>query len=65
MSNVISLDLGPTFIASVAQAAGEMVCILNPKAASEARIQARVRSFMKGQGMDCGKCGGCPVGRAE
>jgi hypothetical protein len=63
--NAISLDLGPTFIASVAQEAGERVCILTPKAATDTRIQARVREVMKSQGIDCRICGGCPMGQAE
>jgi hypothetical protein len=65
MSNAISLDLGPTFIAAVAQAAGETVCILTPRAASEARIQERVRQVMKSQGIDCKSCDGCPMGHAQ
>lgn len=64
MSNVINLDLGPSFIGYATQVDGEMVCVLTPEAASEPRIQERVRWFMKGQGRDCGKCLGCPVGRA-
>ena len=65
MSSVISIDLGSTFIASVAQAAGERVCILTPQAATDERIQARVRRVMKSQGIDCRICRACPIGQAE
>ena len=44
---------------------GERVCILAPAAATDPAIQARVRRLMHGQGIDCGKCRGCPIGTAE
>jgi hypothetical protein len=65
VSNVINLDMGPGVIAYPTQVAGEMVCVLSPRAASDRAIQERVRRFMKGQGRDCRSCGGCPVGRAS
>lgn len=65
MSHVISIDLGPQNLAYPTQVAGEMVCVLTPKAVNDRVIQERVRRFMKGQGRDCKTCRGCPVGTAQ
>lgn len=65
MSHVIHRDLGANFLGFATQVADEMVCILTPQAASDARIQERVRDAMRSQGRDCGTCLGCPVGRAR
>lgn len=65
VSNVINLELGPRILAYPTQVAGEMVCVLTPKAATDRDIQERVRLFMKAQGRDCKTCRGCPVGRAS
>jgi hypothetical protein len=65
VSYAIDLDLGPEFFGIATQVAGETVCFLTPRAADDTRIQERVRQFMKSQGRDCGKCGGCPVGQAQ
>lgn len=54
----------PGFEAHVLERNGEIVCILTPAAATDPAIQARVRRLMYGQGIDCGKCRGCPVGKA-
>lgn len=64
MSTVINFER-PGFIATSALIAEEVVCILTPAAATDVRIQERVRRLMKGQGIDCRLCGGCPVGRAQ
>lgn len=67
MSYAIELDLGPesTFLGCTDQVDGEKVCVLTPRAAKDRVIQERVRRFMKGQGLDCRVCRGCPVGTAE
>jgi hypothetical protein len=67
VSHVIELDLGESskFLGYTTQVAGEMVCVLSPRAAHDRAFQERVRQFMKGQGRDCGTCLGCPVGRAQ
>ncbi len=67
MSNAISLDLGPssTFLGYATQIAGQKVCVLSSRAATDSALQERVRRFMKAQGRDCGTCGGCPVGQAS
>lgn len=64
MSTVVELDLGPGHFAHAVEVNGEMVCVLSPKARTEARVQAGVRRFMQGQGVDCSTCRGCPVGAA-
>lgn len=65
VSNVINLDLGPGILGYPTQVAGEMVCVLTPRAATDRVIQERVRRFMKAEGRDCQSCGGCPVGKAS
>jgi len=67
VSHVINLDLGPasTFLGYPTQVAGENVCVLSPRAATDRVIQARVRKYMQAQGRDCGTCGGCPVGTTQ
>jgi hypothetical protein len=55
----------PGFTGHVLEHNGEIVCILTAAAATDTGIQARVRRLMRGQGIDCRKCGGCPVGRAQ
>jgi hypothetical protein len=53
------------FEAHVLQENDKIVCILTPAAETDSEIQARVRRLMKGQGIDCRMCRGCPVGRAQ
>ncbi|MFE6127470.1 hypothetical protein ACFQ6Q_04220 [Streptomyces sp. NPDC056437] len=65
MSTVVTLDLGPGHEADALEVNGEMVCILCPDAATDTRIQERVRRLMKGVGRDCEECRGCPVGKAR
>lgn len=54
----------PGFEGHVLKDGGEIVCVLATAAATDAGIQARVRRLMRGQGIDCRKCRGCPVGQA-
>ncbi|MFJ6667487.1 hypothetical protein [Streptomyces sp. NPDC091383] len=65
MSNVIYLDLGRKPFGYTTQVDGEMVCVLSSMTAEDRAIQERVRQFMKAQGQDCKKCGGCPIGQAS
>lgn len=53
------------FEAHVLEKDDEVVCILAPAAATDPAVQARVRRLMHGQGIDCRKCRGCPVGTAQ
>ncbi|WP_333744115.1 hypothetical protein [Streptomyces ardesiacus] len=66
MSNVINLDLGKdsTFLGYPTEIAGETVCVLSSRAATDSAFQGRVRRFMKAEGRDCGTCRACPVGQA-
>lgn len=64
MATVVELDR-PGFEGQVLYLNGEVVCILTPAAAEDRAIQARVRRLMHGQGIDCRKCRGCPVGTAQ
>ena len=63
MATVETFDR-PGFEAHVLKQNGKIVCVLAPAAAIDHAIQARVRRLMRGQGIDCRKCAGCPVGRA-
>lgn len=65
MSTAIDVDLGPGHIAQAFQIDGEMMCVLTPDAATDRAIQWRIRRLLKGQGVDCRSCCGCPVGTAE
>jgi hypothetical protein len=64
MATVITYD-EPGFIGRVLETAGEIVCILASATATDRVIQGQVRRMMSGQGIDCRKCAGCPVGRAQ
>lgn len=64
MSTVVELDLGVGHEALAFKVDGEMVCVLNPATATDAQMQERVRRLMRGEGTDCRKCRGCPVGTA-
>jgi hypothetical protein len=64
MSTVVELDLGEGHHAHALRIEGEMVCVLSPAARTDSRIQAGIRRFMQGQGVDCSECRGCPVGKA-
>lgn len=55
----------PGFMGQVIETAGEIVCVLASAAATDRVIQARVKRMMHSQGIDCGKCRGCPIGRAQ
>lgn len=63
MATVVTFDR-TGFEAHVLEEDGEVVCILTPAAATNPAIQARVRRLAHGQGIDCRKCCGCPVGQA-
>lgn len=64
MATVVEFDR-PGFEGHVLEEDGERVCVLAPAAATDPAVQARVRRLMRGQGIDCRKCRGCPVGTAE
>jgi hypothetical protein len=64
VATVITYDK-PGFEGHVLERNGEIVCILTSAAATDTAIQNRVRRLMHGQGIDCRKCGGCPVSRAQ
>jgi len=64
MATVVEFDR-PGFEAHVLEENDEIVCILAPAAATDPAIQERVRRLMHGQGIDCRKCRGCPVGTAQ
>lgn len=64
MATVVMFDR-PGFEAHVLERNGELVCVLAPAAATDPAIQERVRRLMHGQGIDCRKCLGCPVGKAQ
>jgi hypothetical protein len=64
MATVITYDK-PGFMGHVLEMSGEIVCVLAPTAFTDTRIQVLVRRLMLGQGIDCRKCHGCPVGRAQ
>lgn len=64
MATVVTFDR-TGFEGHVLEDDGEIVCILAPAAATDRAIQARVRRLMHGQGIDCRKCRGCPVGTAQ
>lgn len=64
MATVVEFDRAG-FEGHVLEEDGEIVCILTPAAATDPVIQARVRRLMHGQGIDCRKCRGCPVGTTE
>lgn len=65
MSTAIEADLGHGHIAQAFEINGEMFCVLAPETATDQAIQGQVRRLMKGQGVDCGVCRGCPVGTAQ
>lgn len=65
MNTVINVDLGPGHIASVFKIGDGMVCVLTPEAVADSAVQKRIRRLLKGQGLDCRSCCGCPVGTAE
>jgi len=64
MATVITYD-EPGFMARVLETASDIVCILAPAASTDSVIQGHIRRMMSGQGIDCRKCAGCPVGRAK
>jgi hypothetical protein len=64
MAMIVEFDR-PGFEGHVLEKDGEIVCILTPAAATNRAIQGRVRRLMRGQGIDCRKCRGCPVGAAQ
>lgn len=64
MATVVTFDR-PGFEGHLLEQDGEIVCVLAPAAFTDTGIQARVRRLAHGQGIDCGNCLGCPVGRAQ
>jgi hypothetical protein len=64
MTTVVTFDR-PGFEGHALEQDGESVCVLAPAAATDRAIQARIRRLLRGQGIDCRSCRGCPVGQAE
>lgn len=64
MATIVTFDR-PGFMGQVVEIRGEIVCVLASAAATDAGVQSHVRRLMKGEGIDCRTCGGCPVGRAR
>ena len=64
MATVVTYDK-PGFEGHVLETAGKVVCILTPAAATDTGVQARIRRLLRGQGIDCRACAGCPVGQAQ
>lgn len=64
MATVITYDK-PGFEGHVLVDNGTTVCTLATAAATDRGIQARIRRLAHGQGIDCRKCLGCPVGQAQ
>jgi hypothetical protein len=62
MATAITYDLEPGHIADVLEINGENVCVLNPKVFTDRDTRSLVKSWMRGQGLDCEACLGCPVG---
>lgn len=65
MSTVIELDLGAGHEAHAVRVEDKMVCVLAPQAATDACMQGRIRRLMRGEGVDCRACRGCPVGTSQ
>ncbi len=64
MATVISYDR-PDFTGQALKINGELICVLPPAASSDPDHQALVRRLMRGEGVDCLACGGCPVGQTK
>ncbi len=64
MATVVQFNR-PGFEGHVLEKDGKIVCVLASAAATDLAVQARVRRLMHGQGIDCRKCRGCPVGTAQ
>ncbi|WP_236241116.1 hypothetical protein [Streptomyces sp. CC228A] len=63
MATVITYD-EPDFIGQALTINGELTCVLPSTATTHPEHQALVRRLMRGAGVDCLACGGCPVGEA-
>lgn len=63
-TTVVTYDK-PGFEGHVLEKGGQFVCILSPTVFTDTELQGRVRRLMWGQGIDCRKCRGCPVGQAQ
>lgn len=50
------------FIGQVLRINGKPICILHPATATDPALRAAARRLMHGEGIDCGRCAGCPVG---
>jgi hypothetical protein len=61
MATVISYQESG-FIGQALKINGKTVCILHPTTATDQAMQALARRLMRGQGIDCRQCAGCPVG---
>lgn len=62
MATAITYDREPGFIADVLEINGETVCVLSPEVFTDHDTRALTASWMRGQGVPCEECLGCPVG---
>ncbi|MET7475123.1 hypothetical protein ABZT17_12285 [Streptomyces sp. NPDC005648] len=62
MATVVTYDGAPGFIADVLELNGQTVCVLSPDVFTDAETRSLVRTWMRGQGVDCEACLGCSVG---
>lgn len=63
MHEMITLDLGPSFIGWQGQIGEKILCVVTPRVADDARARGIVRGLVRRQGGDCFSCRGCVVGQ--
>lgn len=51
------------FIGQVLKINDKVICVLHPATATDPGLQALALRLMQGEGIDCTKCAGCPVGQ--
>lgn len=63
MHEMITVDLGHSFIGWHGKVGGRILCVVTPRVATDARARAVVRDLVTRQGGDCASCLGCVVGQ--
>lgn len=65
MHKFVMMDLGPKVRVWSARVRDDTVCVMTPASLKDAFARRKAREMMKRQGVDCGTCRGCPLGRAD
>lgn len=64
MREMLTADLGPSFIGLTVKVDGRIVCLATPRVEHDPAARQGMRDLIRRHGGDCAKCRNCLIGRA-